>query len=49
MNDFLSEDDYVSSFSIWDETSLERVYKVVKIGLEATNKNFCDGFIKGVT
>lgn len=49
MYDFLSEDDIVASFLIWDETRLERIDKVVKMGLKVTDKDFCDGFVEGVT
>ena len=47
--DFLSEDDIVASFLIWDETRLERIDKVVKMGLKVTDKDFRDGFVEGVT
>ena len=49
MYDFLSEDDIVAGFPIWDETSLERIDKVVKMGLKVTDKDFRDGFVEGVT
>ena len=48
MDNLLGNDDVVTSFSTRIEASLEGVDQAIEIGLQSTDKDFCDSFVKGI-
>lgn len=48
MENFLGNDDVVTSFSIRNEASLEGVDQAIEMGLQSTNKNFYNSFVEGI-
>ena len=48
MENFLGNDDVVTSFSIRNEASLEGMDQAIEMGLQSTNKNFYNSFVEGI-
>ena len=48
MENFLGNDDVVTSFSIRNEASLEGVDQAIEMGLQSTEKNFYNSFVEGI-
>ena len=48
MENFLGNDDVVTSFSIRNEASLEGVDQAIEMGLQSIDKNFYNSFVEGI-